>query len=265
MSYKILHILLAVLVISMGTAYAQSLISVQTDKDSYNEGDQIIISGKVNTVIGETPIILQIFRDGTFIDLAQKSVAQDGSYSAIVASGGQLWNKQGTYIVRALYGEVSISEAQFEYTPKAAITQKTANFEVDASSRGTFDVEYTIKGGTVKDMVIDSDNFALDVTIESTNRGSISLDLPRELMGAEKPDSKDDKFIILIDDIPIEYEEPAEHSDSRKVTINFEQGDSNIKIIGTYIVPEFGVIMMILVIGILITILASKNKLQMKI
>jgi predicted secreted protein with PEFG-CTERM motif len=52
-------------------------------------------------------------------------------------------------------------------------------------------------------------------------------------------------------------------SESRVITINFEQNDSDIEIIGTYVVPEFGtVVMMILVVGIMATILVAKNKFQ---
>ncbi len=50
------------------------------------------------------------------------------------------------------------------------------------------------------------------------------------------------------------------------ITINFEQGDSDIEIIGTTIIPEFGTIaMMILAIGIITTIFVTKNRFQMHI
>ena len=44
-------------VTSMGTAFAdESLISVQTDNGNYDEGDTIVISGKINTLIGDTQV-----------------------------------------------------------------------------------------------------------------------------------------------------------------------------------------------------------------
>ena len=108
--------------------------------------------------------------------------------------------------------------------------------------------------------------FALVVQLESSDEGAITLDLPREFIGAEKQDGKDDTFIILIDGIQVEYREAIVHSESRIITIDFEQGDSRIEIIGTYVIPEFGTIaMMILIIGIMITVLATKNKFQINI
>ncbi|MFB5618145.1 MAG: PEFG-CTERM sorting domain-containing protein, partial [Candidatus Nitrosomaritimum aestuariumsis] len=82
----------------------------------------------------------------------------------------------------------------------------------------------------------------------------------------EKQDGKDDTFIILIDGIEVAYQESVVLADSRVITIEFEQGDSDIEIIGTYVVPEFGAIaMMILIVGILMTILVTRNKVQIKI
>ncbi|MGH1521743.1 MAG: PEFG-CTERM sorting domain-containing protein, partial [Nitrosopumilus sp.] len=76
----------------------------------------------------------------------------------------------------------------------------------------------------------------------------------------------DEIFIVLIDSIETTYEELDSNQIQRTITINFEEGDSTIDIIGTHVVPEFGTItMMIIMIGIATTIIISKNKLQIKI
>ena len=264
MDSRIIFGIVSLLIISTGTVFAQeSLISVQTDDNNYDEGDTIVISGKITTVVGETPITLQLFTEGNLVEIAQIKVAQDGTYSHTVIAEGPLWKKQGEYIVRVSYGEGNVAESEFNYLPKSEIIETTTNFEVNAGNSGTFDVEYTIKGGTVKNIVIDPEIFALIVQIDSTDEGTISLDLPREFIGAEKQNGKDDTFIILIDGVEVAYQESVVLSESRVITINFEQNDSDIEIIGTYVVPEFGtVVMMILVVGIMATILVAKNKFQ---
>ena len=264
---RIFYSLAILLIISTGTIFAQeSIISVQTDDVIYDEGDIIVISGTVTTIVGSTPATLQLFYEGNLVDIAQIEIAQDGSYSHTIIAEGPLWQKQGDYTVRISYGEGNTAESEFNYSPKSAINKTTTNFEVDAGSHGTFDVEYTAKGASIKDIVVDSNNFALVVEIESTDEGVITLNLPREFIGAEKQDGKDETFIILIDGIEVGYQEEVADSESRIMTINFEQGDSRIEIIGTYVIPEFGVItMLILIVGIMITILATKNKLQINI
>jgi len=208
---------------------------------------------------------MQLFNQGNLVDIAQITVAEDGSYSHTVRAEGPLWSKAGEYTVRVSFGEGNIAETQFTFSPKTE-TSETKTFEVDAGNHGTFDVEYSIEGGTVKDMLIDEEIFALIVIIESTDDGSISLEIPRYALDAKKQDETDDIFIIIIDGIEAPYQETITDSNSRVITINFEQGDSDIEIIGTTIIPEFGTIaMMILAIGIITTIFVTKNKFQIHI
>ena len=267
MSSKIFCGIIFLLVISVSTVFAQeSLISVQTDDLNYDEGDTIVISGQVTTVIGSTPITLQLFIEGNMVEIEQITVAQDGTYSHTVLAEGPLWKKQGEYIARVSYGAGNIAEVEFSYIPEREAVVNTEIFEVDAGPKGTFDVEYSIKGGTVKDIIVNSNNFSLEVLIETTDYGSITLDLPRDWIGAEKQDGKDEMFIILIDGINVAYQESAVFSELRVITINFEEDDSKIEIIGTYVIPEFGtIVMMILMIGIMTTIIITRNKFQIKI
>jgi predicted secreted protein with PEFG-CTERM motif len=263
---RIFYGIIVLFFISTATAFAQeSILSVMTDDNLYDEGDTIVISGNVNTIIGETPVLIQVIHEGTIMEIAQIIVAQDGSFTKTVLAEKPAWKNAGEYIVRAFYQD-QVAETAFTYTPKSESVKTTTNFEVDAGSYGTFDVEYTIKGGTVKNMLVDSDMFAIIIQIDSTDEGTITLDLSREFIGAEKQDGKDDTFIILIDGIEVSYQETLVYTNSRVITVNFEEGDSDIEIIGTYVVPEFGtIVMLILIVGIMTVILASRNKFQIKI
>mgnify|MGYP001602908414 FL=1 len=265
MKIKIISGVLILLIVFTLPVFAESLISVETDANSYKEGETIIISGKVSTIITGTPVTMQIFNQDNLVDIAQITVAEDGNYSHTVRAEGPLWSKAGEYTIRVSFGEGNIAETQFTFSPKTE-TSETKTFEVDAGNHGTFDVEYSIEGGTVKDMLVDEEIFALIVIIESTDDGSISLEIPRYALDAKKQDETDDIFIIIIDGIEAPYQETITDSNSRVITINFEQGDSDIEIIGTTIIPEFGTIaMMILAIGIITTIFVTKNKFQMHI
>ena len=270
MNNRIFYGLIFLLIISTGTVFAQELeeplVSVKTDDNNYEEGDIVVVSGKVTTTLPGQPVTLQLFVEGSLVDIAQITVAQDGSYSHTIIAEGPLWKKVGDYLIRVSYGEGNVAETEFNFSPKLESIETTTIFEVNAGSNGTFDVEYTIKGGTIKDIIVDPNIFAIIVQIESTDEGTVSLDLPREFIGAEKQDGKDDSFIILIDGIEVAYQESIVHSDSRVITVNFEEGDSDIEIIGTYVIPEFGtIVMMILIVGIMTIVLASKNKFLIKI
>lgn len=265
MKIRIISGVLILLIIFTLPVFAESLISVETDANSYKEGETIVISGKVSTIITGTPVTMQIFSQDNLVDIAQITVAEDGNYSHTVRAEGPLWSKAGEYTIRVSFGEGNIAETQFTFSPKTE-TSETKTFEVDAGSHGTFDVEYSIEGGTVKDMLVDEEIFALIVIIESTDDGSISLEIPRYALDAKKQDETDDIFIIIIDGIEAPYQETITDSNSRVITINFEQGDSDIEIIGTTIIPEFGTItMMVLAIGIITTIFVTRNRFQIHI
>jgi len=272
MYLKIFSILIILILIPVGTIFVYgSLVSVQSNASTYDEGDAIVISGQIETIIGQTPVTLQLFKDGSMVEIAQISVSKDGNYSYVIIAEGSMWQNQGEYVVKVTYGEGNIAETTFLYTPDSEVLTTTNIFEVDAGSSGTFDLPYTIRGGTLSDISIDEQIFGLVVEINASADGKIVLDLPRKYIDAEKQNGKDEVFIILIekqngDLIETTYNEETSHSEIRTLTIDFEEGDSKIQIIGTYVIPEFGtIVMIILTVGIMASILLTRNKFQIKI
>ena len=133
MHLKIFSTLIFLTVIIGGVAFAEtSLISVQTDDENYDEGDTILISGTVTTIIGDTPVTLQLFKDGNMVQVAQFAVAQDGNYSHTIIAEGPQWKNPGEYIVKVVYGEANISETSFNFVTANKIIQTSDNYEVDA-------------------------------------------------------------------------------------------------------------------------------------
>jgi predicted secreted protein with PEFG-CTERM motif len=157
------------------------------------------------------------------------------------------------------------------FTPQSEVLETTDIFEVNTADSGTFDIRYTIRGGTLLDISIDEEIFGLMIKIDASDEGKLVLDLPRKYIDAEKQNGKDEVFIILVekqneDIVETTYEESVSNSDVRTIKINFEEGDSQIQIIGTYVIPEFGtIVMVILVVGIFSSILLTKNRFQIKI
>ena len=247
------------------SSFAQeSLLSVNVSNNSFEEGETIVISGKVSTVILKTPVTIQIFNEGNLIEIAQLVVAQDGSFTHTIIAQGPQWQNEGNYAIRASYGEGNVAEANFEFFLYKEIAELSDYYEVNASPYGTFDVEYIIRGGILETMKIEPEIFALIVDIESTSDGSLILDLPREAIDAKKSDGSDDLFIIIIDGMEVIYDEAITNENTRTITIQFEEGDSDIIVIGTQIIPEFGTIApLILAVSIIsVIILSTKKKMQ---
>ncbi len=93
----------------------------------------------------ETPVLIQIIHEGAIIEIAQITVAQDGSFTKTVLAEKPAWKNEGEYLIKAFYQD-QVVEIEFSYSPKTEIPETKTTFEVDAGSHGTFDVDYSIKG-----------------------------------------------------------------------------------------------------------------------
>jgi predicted secreted protein with PEFG-CTERM motif len=262
-------LIIAVLILSINTVASfgqiteEPQITATTDKSSYITTDIIVISGSVKSVVEGTPLTIQILDPGkSIVQIAQIDVAADGKYT-ITMKPGELWRKDGTYTVKVQYGLPSvIAETNFEFSTGTSIDSKI--FEVDVGDQGTFDVEYSITGGTVKDMTIDFEGLALIVSIDSTSDGKVTLKIPRELIDAKTSSGTDDVFIILIDGSEVEAKQEA-LSNLRILTIGFLEGDSDIEIIGTQVVPEFSAVAALILAVAIISIIAVSAKTRLRL
>ncbi len=243
-----------ILAVSVTVASAQeSTVTIDTNTDTYLRGDTIIVFGNVSTILQGTAVVIQISHQGAIIDVAQVDVADVGSFFKTFIAGclecpNDKWVNVGTYDIKASYGEGNVVETQIEYIKEIPIIENSDNIEVDAGSHGTFDVGYEMTGGDVIAIRVDMDILGLVVDIDAKESGSVTLEMPRDYIGAQEGDDDID-FIVLIDDNPIDHIE-SEGVNTRKVTMDTIPGNSQIKIIGTYVVPEFGTILFIMVVAI---------------
>ena len=272
MYYKKISPILAVLIITVCIipAFAQTseTITVELNKEKYTQGDTIVVFGQVKKMIGGlSDISMQIYHDGNLVFVAQPKLATDGTYAESILASGNLWQTNGTYLVRVYYTEEIIGETSFEFqnTEQTLDPSSTLSVKIPNATE-VFDVGYAITTGKVTDIQIDKDNYSIVVDFNIDTAGELVLSLPRESFDAKTSEGNDDTFIILItnesgDTFETEYDEMKTNSESRTIKISFVEGDYRIQIIGTYVIPEFGTIaIMILLVSIISVIILSKNK-----
>jgi len=267
---KISHVLILFLAafapLSYGFASAQTECSqICVAKQFYREGEAVIISGKVDVFLSNTPLLIQVFRETNRVHIAQVDVSQDGTYSYSLIADGPYFKTDGKYVVQASYGVTgNVFETRFDFQTTAAGQNPSQIFEVRAGDQGTFDIPYIMKGGTIKNIIVDPAILGLVVTIQADSDGYITLDLGRQWIdaktGANGRTGDDGKYIIHIDGQQVPYQESSTGPESRFITIQFQDGDSDIEIIGTYVVPEFGPIaILILVVAVSSVLVLSKK------
>lgn len=269
----------AIMIASLSTApiYGQQMmgdisqpITVSVDKPTYNEGDTIMISGAVARS-GDGDVTIQIVGPDdsqNIAGVAQSTVNRDGTFEAEIKAGGTM-NRDGTYTVNAQYGSIMTVEATttFEFIAADIIDMDpvdrpgvAANIGDDTiTMEGTDDtISYEITGGKILSVVPDVESNSLVITIESTDDGVLTMTIPRTILESTEGDEDSDLF-ILIDGEEREFDVDTTET-SRTVTVEFEYGAEIIEIIGTWVVPEFGVIaVMILAVAIVATIVVSSR------
>jgi len=250
------------------TAEAEESLSVSTSNDVYYDGDYIVIFGSVKTIFENMPITIQIYYDTNLITIAQPDVAKDGTFAASFYATGTKWNEDGTYTVRAQYTSTEMGTTTFEFFNQM-IDESSEIFPVDIPNSGTFNVGYTMRGGEVNDIQMVQERYSLLVAIDAVSNGNLILKLPKDSFDAQN-DGKNGDFIILVSKdnanvgenfVQVEYEEIAVSSDYRTIRIPVEEGDKWVEVIGTYVIPEFGsIVIIILVVSVSSAIIISKSR-----
>ena len=275
MYYRIIFIVIAVGItfgLTPTIAAVEDPISVSTSRDIYYENDIIIVFGKVTSILNELPVTIQLYHEDSLIAVDQVEIALDGTFATDFRAKGNFWKEDGTYIVRAFYTPEKIAEKTFQFFKKLS-GGTSSLFPVDIPNSGSFDLGYSIIGGEVRDIILNQDNYSLLIEFNADSNGNLVLKLPRESIESKTSDGVDEMFIILIsktgldseDFVEVQFEEIETGPDFRTVRIQFEEDDRWIKIVGTYVIPEFGTIVtMILLIAVTTTIVMYKSKFSIK-
>src|SRR3989337_3925930 len=127
--------LFAIIIVSIGGGYAFAQtddldlagIVITTDKESYNDGDTVVVSGQVRDLLSGTPVSLQVFAaNGNLVTIEEIDVSPDKTFSKEISANGVLWESKGTYTVKVLYGTQSrTAETTFEFA--GTVTPRLTN------------------------------------------------------------------------------------------------------------------------------------------
>ena len=269
-----------------GSSHNIPPISIQTDSDYYEQGDTVVVTGLIKNPQEGIPITLRILdANSKLIQIDQFNPATDGSFSKTYIATGPLWKPTGNYTIIAQYGSAQKVDASFMFggedgTGVVGSVEKKV-FTIDMGDLGDFDVEYVIRGGTVKNMKIVPEELSLVITIDAVRDGSITVTLPRDMIEAKKPaeltaddklvgktvdlkDLEDDEFFVLIGGEETTFKETKSKT-SRTLSIGFTADDSEITIIGTWAIPEFGAIAALVLAVAIISIIALSAKTRLRL
>ncbi len=100
-----------------------------------------------------------------------------------------------------------------------------------------YGISYRMTGGEIREITPDISAKSLIIEIETTSKGKFTIILPRGLIDA-KVNGEDDSFFVLVDGTESNFEESTTLED-RTLTIPFEDGNTQIEILGTFVEPNY--------------------------
>jgi len=277
MNNHVMPVLVTILILAAtgfaSQAFAETVITINTDKSVYDHTDTVTITGTVFPV-DENPIpvtIMLVNQYTSIVVIAQLDVNSDGSWSGQINLNpeNRLQSEDGVYEIRAQYGSTKITtsveltnaiEAPETGTPvtETAVTGTTVTGPSCESfyKLGVGQIEYDITCNATPAFFANADDDSIVIYLDPTDDGIITVTLHEELI---KP-FEDGTFAVIVNN--------QEMQDFTQVgntlTIPCMVGTEKIEIHGSWAIPEFGVIAaMILAVAIVsIIIVTAKTKLS---
>ena len=252
-----------------GEAFAQEnqSLTITTEKESYSAGEPIQIVGLVESKVTDFKVTLRVFNPlNNLITIDELDVNDDGTFHGeIPTSIGGLWEKDGTYTIIANYYASEVATTQFEYgvMVSAGVQDVVPEFSVtedddylQSTMLEDYELGYELTGAKIIRITPDTEMKSLIFEIETYSDGELRITLPKDVI-----DTDEEGFFILVDGIETDHE-AVSNLENWSFVIPFSYGSEEIEIIGTFVIPEFGTIaVLVLVTSIaVIVVISAKNK-----
>ena len=255
--------------------FAETVITLDTDKRIYDHASTIILTGHVEPVDlrGSEVTILCKSPGGTGVcGIYQLGVNNDGDFSLEINTSTFLMQKDGIYQFQAQYSSLANASVSVELVD-AIETSESSEMGTEIGTATTGQIETGVSESTLHklgpgqieyDMTCDanpaffanSDDDSIVIYLNPTTDGIIALTLHEELI---KP-FDDGTFAVIIDNqVMHDYTQIG-----NTLTIPCLIGTEKIEIHGSWAIPEFGVIAaMILAVAIVsIIVVTAKTRLS---
>ena len=248
--------------------YGQSLqITVETDKDMYSPGETITVSGTINKITNNEVVTMKFVKsNGNLASIDQFSPEDDGTWSTQIKLAPA--TKAGTYTINVLYAkwtnEITVNIGQGTATigttpsttvPPTAKPADTLVFDLEGTG-----INYKITGGSIKSIYPDLDSNSLIIEIEATDDGMLTISLPKAVIDSDVEGRFNGDFFVLVDNEEREYDETETTDTYRTLSIEFFAGSEEIEIFGTRVIPEFGVLAIMILAVSLVSIIAITSR-----
>jgi len=253
-------------------AYAAFTITMETDKDVYDHSSVITVTGQVDPIAegSEVTFIVQRLNPVGITHIDQISVNSDGSFSTTISTATPTMKYDGTYLINAKYVDVETTVSveltnaiEASETGTAVTGTAVTGTTVTGPSGESFyklgagQIEYDVTCNATPGFFANADDDTIVIYLDPTDDGIITVTLHEELI---KP-FEDGTFVVIVDN--------QEMQDFTQVgntlTIPCLAGTEKIEIVGSWAIPEFGVIAAMILAAAIVSIIVITAKTRLSL
>jgi len=160
-------------------------------------------------------------------------------------------------LIAILLSSVAIINSYAIETTFAQTISDANTFDLTIDNQ-KYPLKYNTTGGGVTSITADPAQATFLINIASSEDGTLTIELPRNVIDSKAQGNTDEDYAVFIDDQPKAFEEITNNNEVRTLQIGFDKGAEKIEIAGTHIIPEFGPIAAIILgIAIIVFIVAT--------
>jgi len=264
-------VLLVIFVVS-GTSITSAFaapISIETDSDVYDHSSIITVTGQIANIDPNYLVVALkvISPNGNIAGVAQPEVNTDGNFVGTFNTSGYAWINNGTYEITATYlGVDTTISIEIKDTAETAIVPETAAATTTTDVAETISAYEFPEGQIAYDITCsdtspsfrgNADDDSILIEIDGTHDGVLTIVLDEEII---KPFEDGTFFVVINGESFFDFTQ-----EGNKLIIPCNAETERIEIVGSWAIPEFGTIaVMILVVAIVsIIIVSAKTKLSL--
>ena len=267
MNVQSIVLLMAVMAVgSMGAAsqaFAEDSpvpLAMESNGDTFDHNSTIEITGHVGNIRDGTPVTVIVTGATGVVTIEQLTPSSDGSFSLSVNTASPLMKYDGEYKIKATYGDAGINDV-IVVTLEGGLVKQAPSHSDDEEHHEAADftkqLNYNISGGMVESITATGDDSLLVSIHMADDNGELTITLSEDIITP----FNDGTFFVLVNG---EESDDAEQNGT-EVTIPFDSTTTEIEIVGTHVVPEFGTIAMIVLAVAIVSIIAVSAKSRLSI
>ena len=268
MNVQSIVLLMAVMAVgSMGAASqafaadAPVPLQIESNGVNFDHNSTIEINGQVGNMRSGTPVTVIVTGATGVVTIEQVTPSSDGSFSLSINTASPLMKYDGEYKIKATYGDAGINDVIVVNLEGGLVKQAPSHSGHEEEHHDTEDLmkqlNYNISGGMVSSISATNDDSLLISIHMAEDDGELTITLSEDIITP----FNDGSFFVLVNG----EESDDAHQMGNKLMIPFDATTTDIEIVGTHVVPEFGTIAMIVLAVAIVSIIAVSAKSRLSI